>query len=85
MEQQELYYGRLLASVACMQDGTTRLDEHKIKAAAALNLPASEPELHNRRLLQLACTTGYNSRLGEHEITATVGFKNPVYCNERSN
>ena len=57
-----------------MHDGTTRLDEHKITAAAGLNLPAAEPELYNGCLLQLAHTTGYNSR--RTQITTRLNLPN---------
>ena len=56
-----------------MHDRTTQLDEHKITAAARLNLPATEPELYKGHLLSLAY-----ARLAtihdEHQITARLNL-----------
>ena len=57
-------------SAACMHDRTTRLDEHKITAAAGLNLPSTEPELQR-------APCNLHARDDEHKITATLVFKNP--------
>ena len=55
-----------------MHDGTTRLDKHKITAAAGLNLPATEAELYNGRAF---CSLHMHDWLhDEHKITAGLNL-----------